>query len=248
MEELWRNDTLWDEKIPLIHENLDFREKLNETPEIKELNKNLINTAKFNFNSYYNIPDHPITSLINGSSAILNAKFFDRDLFELKDLIKLIVQGHEKEYFTPEGRLSQKGRRKFKNILDNTKEYCKTEGVSESVFTHKHNAIHPTTYWNPNNILNTATILQENWKKNFPWIALIDSTFWKKYRYTLYNLKDLDNFCQIHGDYGNRESFIFRTMFIVAQLENDKIFQVKNDASKNIASLIDDVIKKKKGF
>ena len=224
-----------------IFENLEFWERLNEMTEIKELNRNLINTAKVNFNCYYNIQKHPIASIINGSSAILNAKFFDRDLLTLEDLKRFIFQGH-KEYLTPEGRLSQKGREKLKNILERTKEYCKTEGVSDSVFTNKHNAIHPTTYGNPNNILNIATILQKDGRKFSPWTPIIDSTFWKKYRYTLYNLKDLDNFCQIHGDYGNRESFIFRTMFIAAQLENDEIFQKREIISKNIEKELQDFI------
>ena len=240
MEELWTNNTLWYEKTPLIHENLNFREKLNNTAEIQQLNTALAINAKNNFNVYYNTNFK--NPLIQGSSSLLNMRYFDREIFNFDNIKKFLFQGHEREYLTPEGRLSQKGREKLKNILENTKEYCKTEGVSESVFTHKHNAIHPTTYWNPNNILNIATILQKDGRKFSPWTQIKDSTFWKKYRYTLYNLKDLDNFFQIHGDYGNRESFIFRTMFIVAQLENDKIFQGRETISKNIEKKLQDFI------
>ena len=164
----------------------------------------------------------------------MNARFFDRKLLNFDDIKKFLFQG-EKEYVTPNGKLSRKGREKIKRILENTKEYCKSEGVSESTFTNKHNIIHPNIYGNPNNILNSATVVQEKGKKYHPWwIPAINSSFGRKYRYTLYNLNDIDKFFQIHGEYGNRESFIFRTMFIAAQLENDKNFQNREKNSNKI--------------
>ena len=149
-------------------ENLNFREKLNNTPEIQKLNTALVKSAKQNFYSFYNIDTHPETSLINGSQLLLNARFFNRILLNFDDIKKFLFQGYEKEYLTREGKLSKEGREKIKNILDNTKEYCKSEGVSESTFTNKHNIIHPNIYGNPYNILNTATITEKDGEKYHP--------------------------------------------------------------------------------
>ena len=230
------------EQLKLL-ENLNFREKLNNTPEIQKLNTALIKSAKQNFYSFYNIDTHPETSLINGSQLLLNARFFNRILLNFDDIKKFLFQGYEKEYLTREGKLSKEGREKIKNILDNTKEYCKSEGVSESTFTNKHNIIHPNIYGNPYNILNTATITEKDGEKYHPWKPIIDLPLGRKYRYTLYNLDDIDNFFQIHGEYGNRESFIFRTMFIAAQLENDKNFQNREKNSNQIKTELEKFIK-----